>query len=67
VREIVGDVDDAKVSEILTLTPSREELAEASMWVTGNGDLLGKQGHKLQGKTARIVSIMTADEEWDER
>jgi hypothetical protein len=67
VRDIVGDVEDARVSEILTLAPSREELAEASIWVTGNGDLLGRQGHKLQGKTARIVSILTADEEQDGR
>jgi predicted phosphoribosyltransferase len=66
VRKIVGDVDDTKLSEILTLEPSPEELADAWMWASGNGDLRDRKGHRLQGKTARIVSILTADEE-DER
>jgi predicted phosphoribosyltransferase len=66
VRSVVGDVDDTKVTEILTLAPTPEELADAAMWVTGNGDLRAREGHKLQGKTARIVSILTADQE-DER
>jgi predicted phosphoribosyltransferase len=66
VRNIIGDVDDTRLTEILTLAPSPEELADASMWVSGNGDLRDREGHKLQGKTARIVSILTADEE-DER
>ena len=66
VRNIIGDVDDTRLTEILTLAPSPEELADASMWVSGNGDLRDREGHKLQGKTARIVSILTADQE-DER
>jgi predicted phosphoribosyltransferase len=67
VRGIVGDADETKISEILTLTPSREELAEACTWATGDGDLLARQGHKLQGKAAQIVNILTADQEEDER
>jgi hypothetical protein len=66
VRHVMGDVDDTKVLEILTLAPSPEELADASMWVSGDGDLRDREGHRLQGKTARIVSILTADQE-DER
>ena len=67
VRSIVGDVDDTIVSEILTLAPTREELAEALMWASGNGDIRAREGGKPEGKTARIVSILTADEEQDER
>ena len=67
VRGIAGDADETKISEILTLAPSREELAEACAWAAGDGDLLGRQGHKLQGKAAQIVNILTADNEEDER
>jgi predicted phosphoribosyltransferase len=67
VRSIVGDVDDTIVSEILTLAPSHEELVEASMWASGNGDICGREGGKPLGKIARIVSILTAVQEQDER
>jgi predicted phosphoribosyltransferase len=67
VRRIAGDVDDAKLSEILTLAPSLQELEEASIWASGNGDLRARQGHPLHGKAARLFNILTADEDEEPR
>jgi len=63
VRRIVGDIEDGKAIEILTLQPTTEELEEAAIWATGNGDVLAKEGHPLSGKAAAIFDILTADEE----
>jgi predicted phosphoribosyltransferase len=67
VRRIAGDIDDAKLSEILTLAPSYEELEEASIWASGNGDLRARQGHPLHGKAAKLFNILTADEDEEQR
>jgi hypothetical protein len=39
------------------------ELEEAAVWATGNGDILAKEGPPLSDKVARIVEIVTADED----
>lgn len=62
-KAIVGDIEDAKVIEILELSPSIAELEEAAVWATGNGDVLAKGGRPLSGTAAAIVEILTADEE----
>jgi predicted phosphoribosyltransferase len=67
VRRVIGDIDAAKLPEILALAPSREELEEASVWATGNGDLRAKKGHPLRGKAAAIFDILTADTDDDRR
>ena len=43
-RNIVGDVDEAKVIEILELTPSLEDVEQAATWAAGDGDVLSKEG-----------------------
>ena len=40
-----------------------QELEEAAVWVTGDGDVLAKDGHPLGGVVAAIVDIMISDEE----
>ena len=60
---ILGEVDDAKIVEILALKPTLQELEEAAVWVTGDGDVLAKSGHPLGGVVAAIVDIMISDEE----
>ena len=62
-KSIVGDIDDAKVIEILALKPTLAELEEAAIWTAGDGDALAKSGRPLTGTTAEIVEILTADEE----
>ena len=60
---ILGEVDDAKIVEILALKPTLQALEEAALWVTGDGDVLAKDGHPLGGIVAAIVDIMISDEE----
>jgi predicted phosphoribosyltransferase len=67
VRRLVGDIDDAKLAEIMTLAPSQQELEEASVWAGGNGDLRARQGHPLHGKVAKLLNILTADEDEEQR
>lgn len=62
-RRIVGDIDDAKVMDILALKPTVAELEEAAIWAAGDGDALARAGRPLTGVTAQIVEILTADEE----
>ena len=66
-KRIFGEVDDAKIVEILALKPTLPELEQAAMWITGNGDVLARSGHPLTGTPAAIVAIMTADEEEEPR
>jgi hypothetical protein len=62
-KRILGDLDDAKMIEILALNPSPADLEQAAIWATGDGDVLARSGHPLAGVIAEIVDILTADEE----
>jgi hypothetical protein len=66
-RAILGDLDDAKVLEILDLNPTVLELEEAAVWSGGDGDILGKEGRPLTGITAQVFEILTRDEQEEER
>ncbi len=63
VKHILGDIDDAKMIEILELRPTIAELEEAAIWAGGDGEILGEARPPLTGKAAEIVDILTADEE----
>jgi len=60
---ILGEVDDAAIVEILALKPTLQEVEEAALWVTGNRDILAKDGHPCGGVVAAIVEIMISDDE----
>lgn len=62
VKRILGDLDDAKLLDIMTLRPTILEVEEASMWLAGDTDVFGA-GQPLQGVVSDIVAILTADEE----
>lgn len=62
-RSAAGEVDDATVLEILNLQPTLAELEEAVVWASGDGDVLAKSGHPLTEKIARLVELLTADED----
>lgn len=63
IKSILGDVDDARIIEILALKPTVAELEEAAILATGDGDVLGKAGQPLAGNVAAILEIIAADEE----
>ncbi|MDE2466455.1 MAG: hypothetical protein KGO02_22500 [Alphaproteobacteria bacterium] len=58
---LVGDIDDAPLMEILALSPSVAEVEEAVLWAEGEGDVVARSGHSLNGKAAIIYEILTAD------
>ena len=49
VRHVLGDMEDAKIMDILALRPSLAEVEAAAMWTTGDGDILAKGGRPLKG------------------
>jgi hypothetical protein len=53
-------LDDAKIVEILALSPRLTDLEEAAIWVAGDGDILAKSGHPLAGAVADIVAILSS-------
>ena len=60
---LLGDIDDDKFAEILRLDPNLSDIEQAVIWARGEGEVLGKSGHPLLGKAARIFEIVTADDE----
>ena len=62
-RRILGEIDEAKVIEILSLNPTLAELEQAAIWATGDGDILAKAGRPLAGAATEIFDIVTAYEE----
>jgi len=62
-RCVLGEVDEAKLIEILKLQPTLAELEEAAIRAIGNGDILAKGGRPMTGTVAAIIEILTADEE----
>jgi hypothetical protein len=66
-KHLLGDTDESKIAEILAVQPTIWELEQAAIWHRGDGDVLGKQGHALSGKAARIFEILSADEEDNSR
>jgi hypothetical protein len=66
-KRLLGDTDARKIAEVLALQPTVAELEQAAIWHWGEGDLLGKTGHRLSGKAAQIFEILAADDEDDAR
>lgn len=67
IRKLLGDLDDAKVAEILTLKPSLADLEDAATCMAGDHDVLAKSGHHVPLAAARIVELLTAEEEEPEK
>ena len=66
VKHILGDLDEAKIIQILELNPSLADLEEAAARATGDADILAKGGHSPSGIATAIVEIVVADEEEEE-
>ena len=64
-KQIIGDLDDAKILEVLALKPTVLDLERASVWLSGDKDIFGP-GEPTGGIAGQVVSVLTADEE-DER
>jgi hypothetical protein len=62
-RHAIGDIDDSKLTAILALAPSYEEVLEAVALVEGDSETLGKGERWLSGKVGAIFEILVADVE----
>lgn len=62
ITRLLGPMDDHKAVEIIALEPSEEELEEVASYLAGMTDVMGKERHKLTGKTATIYEIVRRDE-----
>jgi hypothetical protein len=62
VKRILGDIDTAKLLEIIGLRPTMLDVEQASMWLSGDGDVFGA-GAPLPPTAGSIVAILTADED----
>jgi hypothetical protein len=66
VREIAGDLDDAKIAVILATGATAEQLEEAMAWAAGESDVMGDLERPLSGVVARLYDILMTGEEFPE-
>jgi hypothetical protein len=66
VRDIAGDLDDAKVAAILATGASAEQLEEDMAWASGESDVMGDVERPLSGVVARLYDILMTGEEFPE-
>jgi hypothetical protein len=62
VRDVLGDMDDAKMLAIIALRPTVADLEEASMWLAGDTDVFGA-GRPLKDVASQIVALLSEDED----
>jgi len=67
VRKVLGDLDDAKVMEILALRPSLADLEDVATCTAGDHDVLAKSGHHVPATAARIIELLAEAEAEPER
>jgi hypothetical protein len=67
IRKVLGDLDDAKVSEILALKPSIADLEDVAICMAGDHGVLAKSGHHVPATAARIVELLADEEEEPEK
>jgi hypothetical protein len=66
VKDIVGDLDDAKIAVILATGANAEQLEEAMAWAAGESDVMGDLERPLSGVVARLYDILMTGEEFPE-
>lgn len=62
IRAVLGEIDQAKLIEIMSLRPTLADIEEASMWLAGDADVFGA-GAPVKGVASDIVTILTENEE----
>ncbi len=58
----MGDMNGAKLVDIMALQPPISAVEKASLWLAGDADVFGA-GSPLKGVAGEIVAIVTADEQ----
>ena len=64
IRDLCGDIADWKVSAIADLSPTVTDIELAVAWADGRDEF--RRQRSLEGNSAQIFDILTADEDADE-
>jgi hypothetical protein len=62
IKDILGELDAAKLLAIMALRPTIADIEEASIWLAGDTDVFGA-GEPVKGVASHIVTILTENEE----
>ena len=62
ITRTLGDLDTDKLLAILDLRPTIKDLELASLWLSGDPDLVGSR-HALADTASEIVDILTVHED----
>jgi hypothetical protein len=62
-ERILGGFDEPKLIDVLELEPTVADLEAAAICMAGDYDVLAKSGHHVSAVAARIIEILTADDE----
>jgi hypothetical protein len=60
-RRVVGDIGDEKLTAILALNPSFEQIEEAVLWADGQAESKRNSEWPLSGKIGDIFEILAPD------
>ena len=63
IRRILGCTDDAKIAEILALSPTIADVESAALCLAGNSDVAVKSAHHTSALAEAIVEIVCEGEE----
>jgi hypothetical protein len=63
VKEVLGPVDDALVTEIVRLGATRAELVEALAWISSDDALVENHRSPPKGNVAALAELLEADED----
>ena len=66
VKDVVGDLDDAKIAAIVATGANAEQLEEAMAWAAGESDVMGDLERPLTGAVAELYDILMTGEEFPE-
>jgi hypothetical protein len=66
IRDVVGDLDDAKIAAILATGANAGELDEAMAWASGESDVTGDLERPLTGAVAQLYDILMTGEDFPE-
>lgn len=64
-HRLLGDIEDTKLSAILALSPTLEDIEVATARFSGAENKMPDGGWPLQGKAAQIFDILIAEFEDD--
>jgi len=62
VKDILGELDAAKLLAIMSLRPTIADIEEASIWLSGDADVFSA-GEPVKGVASEIVTILTENED----